>query len=231
MKKQIIDLTLEYTDNMLCQKAFQSNVYLEIRSHEDTLSMGMGTKDDPFSSAWNYISTIDHIGTHVDAFYHMRPDGLTIDKMPLEMFFGKAVCFDMTHIPDRGTIDVIDLEEAQSKAGITVDKHIVLLYTGVSRYYPDPKIIYSNPGLSMAATHWLADHGSRMHGVDGASTDIMDTNLFPSHRVCRDRGISHYEWLANLDQLVGRGEFTFSGIPLRLKNGSASPVRAFAVLD
>lgn len=228
---EIIDLTLEYVDNMVCQSAFQSNIYVQLRSHEDTKQLGMGEAGDTFTSAWNYIGTIDHIGTHVDAYYHMKPDGLTIDKMPIEMFFGKAICYDMTHIPDRGRIEVKDLENAEEKTGVKVDGHIVLLYTGVSRYYPDTKMLFSNPELSVDGTHWLADRNSLLHGVDGASTDIMDLNTFPSHRVCRDRGISHYEWLANLDKLIGRGEFTFYGIPLRLKNGSASPVRAFGVFE
>jgi len=42
--------------------------------------------------------------------------------------------------------------------------------------------------------------------------------------------ISHWEWLVNLEQLIGRGEFQFSGVPLKVKGGSGSPVRAFAVL-
>jgi kynurenine formamidase len=49
--------------------------------------------------------------------------------------------------------------------------------------------------------------------------------------VCRDRGITHYEWLCNLEALVGKGEFEFSGLPLNICNGSGSPVRAVAMLD
>ncbi len=232
MKKQIIDLTLEYKSNMLVQDAFQSNVFFEIATHESTKKLGMGTEEDPMTSAWHYIGSIDHIGTHIDAFYHFDPEGLTIDQMPLDMFFGKAVCLDLTHIPDRGTIDVADLEDSEIKAGVRVDGHIVLLNTGVhKRHFPNPSILTSNPGLTAEATHWLADRGSRLHGVEGPSTDIMDTNLFPSHRVCRDRGITHVEWMVNLEQLVGKGEFTFYGIPLKLVGGSASPIRAIAVCD
>jgi len=49
--------------------------------------------------------------------------------------------------------------------------------------------------------------------------------------VCRDRKIAHYEWLVNLDQLVGKGEFQFSGVPIALGDGSGAPVRAYAVLN
>jgi kynurenine formamidase len=54
---------------------------------------------------------------------------------------------------------------------------------------------------------------------------------FPSHRVSRDRGITHVEWLCNLEELVGAGVFQFQAIPLKFKRGSGSPVRALAILD
>ena len=43
--------------------------------------------------------------------------------------------------------------------------------------------------------------------------------------------MAHYEWLVNLEELIGKGEFMFYGVPLKLKRGSGSPVRAFAVLE
>ncbi|ROR96222.1 kynurenine formamidase [Salana multivorans] len=232
MAQRIVDLTLTISDNMPVQAAFQRPVYVTLQTHESSLAMGSGTPDDPHTSSWKYLGMVEHTGTHVDAFFHMNPNGLTIDRMPLEMFFGKAVCFDMTHVPDLGEITVEDLEEAQRRTGITVDGHIVLLNTGFHRrHYPDPHLFDVNPGLSVEATHWLADHGSVIHGVEGPSTDIMSTNLFPSHRVCRDRGITHYEWLVNLEELVGKGEFVFYGVPLRLDAGTGSPVRAFAIVE
>jgi kynurenine formamidase len=91
--------------------------------------------------------------------------------------------------------------------------------------------MHSNPGLTAAATHWLADRGSRLHGVEGPSTDRPNFAEFPSHRVSRDRGLTHVEWLCNLEKLVGKGVFRFQAIPLKFKGGSGSPVRAFAILD
>lgn len=42
---------------------------------------------------------------------------------------------------------------------------------------------------------------------------------FPSHRVCRDRGIAHYERLCNIEELVGKGEFHFQGVSLEAAQG------------
>ena len=159
-------------------------------------------------------------------------NGETIDEMPLDMFMGNAVCLDLTHIPDLGEIDITDLEAAERKAKVTIDGHIVLLNTGLhKRHFPTEKSVWSNPGITAAATHWLADRGSRLHGVEGPSTDRPTDNLFPNHRTCRDRRISHYEWLCNLEDLVGGGEFYFQGLPLKIHRGSGSPVRAIATVD
>ena len=233
MAERMVDLTLTLTDNMPAHKLFQRPVIVPHYTHEQTREQFfLGVEDDRLSFATTYMGMIDHIGTHVDAFYHVNPEGAPVDQMPLDMFMGKAVCWDLTHIPDLGDIDVADFEEAEEKGGVKVDGHIVLLNTGLhNRHYPDVKSVWSNPGITAAATHWLADRGSKLHGVEGPSTDKPSDNLFPNHRVCRDRGIAHYEWLINLEELIGKGEFTFYGPPIKIGNGSGAPVRAWAILD
>lgn len=232
MAQRIVDLSLRIDDNMPAHKSFQRPVHIPHTNHEQSASMGFGTPDDPSTYATSYIGMLDHIGTHVDAFYHVNPHGAKIGDMPLEMFIGKAVCFDMTYIPDLGVIDVPDMELAEERAGVRVDGHIVLLNTGLHRrHYPRPAVVTSNPGLSSAATHWLADRGSLLHGVEGPSTDAPNNDLFPNHRTCRDRGITHYEWLVNLEELVGKGEFMFYGAPIFLAHGTGGPVRAFAIVE
>ena len=147
-------------------------------------------------------------------------------------FMGPAVCLDLLHIPDLGDIDVPDMESAERKAGVKIDGHIVLLCSGLHRrHYPRDSVMFSNPGLTAAATHWLADRGSKLHGVEGPSTDRPNFAEFPNHRVSRDRGMTHVEWLCNLEDLLGKGVFQFQAIPLKLKGGSGSPVRALAILD
>jgi kynurenine formamidase len=48
---------------------------------------------------------------------------------------------------------------------------------------------------------------------------------------CAKRGITHMECLANLDKLIGRGRFRFIGFPLKIRGGTASPIRAVAVFE
>lgn len=229
---RIVDLTLLLENNMPVHGLFPRPVILPHHRHEDTIEMGLGVPDDAFTAATTQLSTIDHVGTHLDAPFHFDPEGDTVDKLPLETFMGKAVCLDLRHIPELGDVDVPDLVAAEEQAGVRIDGHIVLLCSGLTRRrYPRPEAVSRNWGLTAAATHWLADRGSRVHGVEGPSTDRPDWTEFPSHRACRDRGITHYEWLVDLERLIGEGEFFFSGLPLKIGGGSGSPVRAFAVLD
>jgi kynurenine formamidase len=228
----IVDLTVTIENCMPSHRTMPRPIYRRYLEHEESKALGLGTPEDVFTSAIEFVGMLTHIGTHVDAFFHTNPEGQTIDEMPLELFMGKAVALDLRHVPDLGTIDVADLEAAERQAGVAIDGHIVLLNTGLhARHYPRETVMHSNPGLSAAATHWLADRGVVLHGVEGPSTDRPDDPSFPSHRVCRDRGIAHYEWLCNLEAVIGKGVFQFQGVPLKFHQGSGSPVRALAFLD
>jgi len=232
MARRIIDLSLAIEDNMPAHKSFQRPVIAVHWSHDRDGAPKLGTADDPITFQTNFIGMIDHVGTHVDAYRHVSPHGATIDEMPLEMFMGKAVCFDLRHIPDLGEITVAEMEAAEKKAGVKVDGHIVLICTGFHRRnYPGLDAVWKNPLVTVEATRWLYDRGSKMHGVEGPSTDKPTDDLFAQHRMCRDLGMSHWEWLVNLEELLGEGEFQFFGVPLKFKGGSGSPVRAFALVS
>ena len=231
MPTRVIDLSVALEDNMPAHKLFQRPVITTHLSHESSKALGLGVPGDAMTFQTNFIAMLDHVGTHVDAFRHVGPNGASIDEMPLDLFFGKAVCFDLRHVPDLGEITADAMDRAEAASGVTVDGHIVLLCTGFhARHYPSVDSVWKNPLLTVEATRWLHARGSRMHGVEGPSTDRPTEDLFAQHRLCRDLGISHWEWLVNLDQLLGAGEVQFFGVPLKFKGGSGSPVRAFAVL-
>ena len=224
----LVDLSLGIENQMPAHAFFPAPIILPYVDHEQAKAAGLGEPGDPMTYAVNYISMLEHVGTHVDAPYHIGENGATIDEVPLDWFTGKAVCLDLRHIPDLGDIDIAELEQAQEKAGVEIDGHIVLMCSGLhERHWPNHSVVTSNPGLTKEASHWLADR-SRVHGVEGPSTDKAGTKEFPNHRVCRDRGMIHYEWLVNLEQLVGKGEFQFTGYPLKWVRGTGSPVRAVA---
>src|SRR3981081_2073404 len=70
-----------------------------------------------------------------------------------------------------------------------------------------------------------------MFGVEAVSPAPEGEPNFQAHLACGERGITHMECLANLDKLVGRGRFRFIGFPLKIRGGTASPIRAGGVLE
>ena len=227
----LVDLTLTLENGMPAPSATPPAVVLPYLTHAQTAERGLGTADDPFTYQVDYLSFLDQVGTHVDAPLHLAPRRAAIDELPLDWFSGRAVCLDLRYIPDLGLIDAARLERAEEEAGVRIQRHIVLVCTGFhARHWPRPEVLTHNAGLTADATTWLADRGSRAHGVEGPSTDVGGSTELPSHRVCRDRSMIHYEWLVNLERLLGKGEFVFHGFPLRIAGGAGSPVRAVAEL-
>ena len=51
------------------------------------------------------------------------------------------------------------------------------------------------------------------------------------HKACLELDITHIESLCNLESLLGQGQFTFIGLPMKWKEGTGSPIRAVAVFD
>ena len=188
-----------------------------------------------FSSKALSIAFSDHAGTHVDAPVHFdsRPGALSIDQMPLEKFYTPGICLDLSHAPLRHAVTVPEMEaalaasEQEIRAGDTVLLHMATN----DRLLGKPGYQHDFPGLAVESVHWLADRGIGMFGVEAVSPAPEGEPNYLAHLACAERGITHMECLANLDKLVGRGRFRFIGFPLKIRGGTASPIRAVAIFE
>jgi len=187
-----------------------------------------------FTSMSLHLTLGDHAGTHVDAPRHFNSDPAApgIDAVPLENYYTEALCLDLSHVALKSQISAAELSEAERKSGAAIKPgDTVLLHMNFhARTWGTPAYLHDFPGLSEEAAHWLADKGIVAFGVEAISPGTEGANNFRVHQICRDRGITHYECLVNLDQLVGKGRFRFIAFPLKIKGGTGSPVRAVAVL-
>jgi kynurenine formamidase len=211
-------------------------------NHPSIMVTPFGTHDEvrvadgyQFSSATMALVIGDHAGTHVDAPLHFdaRPGAATIDQIPLENFFLDAVCLDLSHKPLKSDISIEDLEKAESAAGVQIGKNdMVLLHMDFfRRCYGTDGYLTDFPGLTKESATWLGRKGIAMFGVEAVSPGRPGRNNFEVHHVCRDLGFTHVEGLVNMEKLIGKGRFKFIGFPLKIKGGTASPIRAVAMLD
>ncbi len=228
---QLIDLSREIYHRTQVHPSHPPVIVTVWNDHSEIKRAG----NTEFSSKALALSLSDHSATHVDAPVHFdpRPGAMTIDQVPLENFYTEAICLDLSHVPLKHAITVPEMEAALDASGQEIKpRDTVLIHMGVNdRLLGKPGYLHDFPGLALESVHWLADRKITMFGVEAISPAPEGELNFQAHKACAERGITHMECLANLDKLVGKGRFRFIGFPLKIKGGTASPIRAVAVLD
>lgn len=228
---EIIDLSQEIFTGM---PVFSGMPEVEIIVHASHEQWDGISGSDVVSPAVNRLNFGEHTGTHVDALNHMGRQyrGQSIDTMPLTTFYTEGLCLDFSRKGLRELIEPEDLEEAASTAGLEVGPgDTILLYTDHYRRAFGTENWLRGPGLSADAARWLGERRIAAFGVETAAPGVIHVSNKEVHRVCGRLGFTHYENLVNLYQVAGRGRFRFIGLPLKIRGGTGSPVRAIAVFD
>ena len=199
------------------------------KTHEESLADNNGVHGNMVM----HFSMPDHGGTHIDAPRHFGMSGVPIDKYPLENCIVPGICIDLRHIAPKAEITPADLDAAVKKAGVPVPKKgTVLLCTGHhARTFPRKEYSTDNSGVNVEATEWLAKQGIVHFGIDSMRPGPEGRVNSLVHKACLDLDITHMESLCNLEALIGQGQFTFIGLPLKWREGTGSPIRAVAVFD
>ncbi len=155
-----------------------------------------------------------HTGTHVDAPFHFVDGAVTIDEIPVDAYVGPAQVIDM-----RGEAAIsIEFLAERLQPGVTR----LLLHTGCWSS-PDsfPQVW---PLADDDVPAWLAERGVKLIGLDAPSVDEITSSSLPRHHLFNDAGLLILENL--LLDAVHPGTYELIALPLRLKGGDGSPVRA-----
>jgi len=195
---------------------------------------------------WNAFETGEHTGTHFDAPIHWisgkdLPDN-SVDRIPPKQFIGPACVIDVSREVRQNsdyllTVDhVLEWEKAHGPipAGAWV-----LLRTGWSKR-TDPKQYINlkedgphTPGWAKECSQLLATERDILGvGVETVGTDAGQAATFQppfsNHYFMHGSGKFGLAGLCNLDQLPTTGAIVIAA-PLKITNGSGSPVRAIAI--
>lgn len=228
---EIIDLSQEIYSGMPIFPGMPEVTVTVHATHEEWDGI---TDSEVVSPAVNRLELSEHTGTHVDALNHMGREyrGQSIDTMPLSMFYTPGICLDLSHKGLRELIEPADLERALAAAGVEIEPgDTVLLYTDHYRRAFGTQDWDRGPGISADAARWLGRQGIAAFGVETMSPGVRHVSNKEVHRICGEMGFTHYENLINLHRLTGRGRFRFIGLPLKIRGGTGSPVRAVAVFE
>ncbi len=180
----------------------------------------------------------EHNGTHVDAPAHFISDAkpeahVTIDRVPVGALVGRGVKLDCRKMHEGDSVSREFIVRWEAEHGALKAGDIVLFNFGWSARWalrPDDQRYTSDwPGVAMDAAHYLIEKSVAALGVDTLSPDppaALAQN--PIHPVVLEKQVLIIENLANLEQLPDF--FLFLALPLKIRGGSGSPVRAVAVV-
>ncbi len=201
-----------------------SKTYLGVYlGHKDTLRPGN------ISSQINILVMCDHAGTHIDSPLHFNPEGSAIDRMPVEMMVGNAVMQDYSSKKNAESITSADIEQNLKKIDVNPrDLKYILFRTGAGEYYDTDEYMGKYLEVSVEAVEWMLDRGILVFGVDASTCDHAKDKA--THMLMRKRVSYHIENLANLDRLPQDRVFTFICNPLLMRDSSAAPFRALALV-
>jgi kynurenine formamidase len=195
---------------------------------------------------WNVITLGEHTGTHFDAPVHWitgkdLPNNTT-DTIPVGRFVGPACVIDVTAEVSRSADFLLTIEHVtawEEQYGRIPAGAWVLLHTGWSLRVGREAFLNAqadgahSPGVHQSCTQFLIRERDILGlGVETVGTDAGQAGgfdpPFPSHTFLHGAGKFGLTSLINLDQLPPTGAIVIAA-PLKLINGSGSPVRALAI--
>jgi arylformamidase len=183
--------------------------------------------DTPFALRWTWsigpgcpvnVSEMvlsPHTGSHTDAPLHYDADGASIEAVALDLYLGPC---RVVHAFDA----VPQVEPRHIEAALAGAPPRLLIRTArrarVDAWDPD------FTAIAPTAIDRLHAGGVRLVGVDTPSLDPADSKTLDSHQRVRAHGMAILEGLV-LDD-VPAGDYELIALPLKIRGGDASPVRA-----
>lgn len=195
---------------------------------------------------WNTLTFGEHTGTHFDAPVHWATGkdlaNNACDTIPIQRFVGPAAVIDVTKDVDANPDFLLTperIEAWEAEHGRIPRGAWVLLRTGWSRRTDPAAFINAaadgphSPGFHASASTLLAkDRDVLWVGVETIGTDAGQAHTFdppfPNHTIMHGAGKFGLASLCNLEQLPPTGAIVIAA-PLKIVNGSGSPLRVIAM--
>ena len=154
-----------------------------------------------------------HTGSHVDAPFHLLQNGKTIEKIELDRFFGKCIVLEFINIKGAITKNHFKGKKIQK------NKIVLLKTKNKAEKEFNPNFAY----LDKRGAQYLVSKKVKAVGIDSLGIERNQPN-HETHKILLRNNILIFEGL-DLSK-VKEGRYFFYGLPLKIKNGDGSPIRA-----
>jgi kynurenine formamidase len=178
--------------------------------------------------AWNWLKVGEHSGTHFDAPHHWITP---VNVLDFAAECGKNADFLLT-------IDHVKAWEAKHGA-INAGEWVVLRSDWDKRSHDENLFLNADetgphtPGPTAEVVQYLLSKGIVGWGTQCIGTDAGQaggmTPPYPAHNLLHKNNCFGLASLANLDKLPAKGAILIAA-PLKIKNGTGSPIRALALV-
>ena len=196
---------------------------------------------------WHNISMSEHTGTHFDAPAHWISGrdlpNASVDEIDVKNFIGPICvidCSDGANQNDDFELTVNIIKDWEAIHGAIPPNTWVFMRTDWSKrkgmeYLNMKEDGPHSPGPTPEAVRFLVEERDiRGFGVETVGTDAGQgahyIPPYPAHFYLHGAGKFGLQCLCNLDQLPATGAVLMAA-PLKIKNGTGSPLRVLALVD
>ncbi len=160
-----------------------------------------------------------HWGTHVDAPFHLNPEGWKIDEIPPAILMGKVY---VVNIPE-----VKKITRSHLKSFPLHNVQRLLLKTRNSDFWNHKPLTFHNDfsALDRGSAEYLVDMGIKLVGIDYLSLDLYEAGDLPVHKILFQANIIGVEGL-DLRKILP-GWYELICLPLKITGGDGAPARVF----
>lgn len=183
------------------------------KGHSDYLRKG---PHEPGNHRPSYIQTSLHLGAHADGPIFYDSSGEGIGERSLDYYIGPCQVIDLSKIVGRGSkILEDDIRKFSFETTRILFKTDSYLHDTQSSDY-----VY----FSESAMNFIINQGVKLIGIDTPSVEQEGSRNFEVYKLISK---SNMAVLEGLDLgYVEEGKYQLLALPLKIKNGDASPVRA-----
>ncbi|MFD1708611.1 cyclase family protein [Siminovitchia sediminis] len=172
----------------------------------------------------SFLDIGSHTGTHVDAPFHFRKEGKTMDQLPLNYFMGEGVIIPATHKKGGEAITLEDASPYFDKLG---PGKVALIHTGWTKYLGEDNY-FNHPYVDIQVVVKMLNLGVRTFFIDALNIDPPNGEDFPAHEAITVVNGIIGENFTNFNQINFDHPFIIA-LPLNITKGDGSPVRAVAL--
>ena len=170
-----------------------------------------------------------HTGTHIDAPFHFVKNGKKIHEILPERLVNEATLIKIKKKANQPILKT-DIQKFEKKHGQIKSGTAVVFWTGWQKNLAEEFYFSKNPGLAVSAAKYLVSKKINLVAIDSPSIDLGSDLKFSVHHILAKNNILIVENLANLEK-INSDKFHLITSPLKLKNATGSPIRAFGFVD